>query len=367
MMRLNARHPIVLLAALPFALIATESAEAGDAIPICTPGPCNTWKASDVTLEWKLVDAFTIECNTVPPPFTQDGDVEIPCTVQDVNGSITRRVRIKIDKTAPRVANVVPTTGPNVLGWHTAPLTFSFGGTDASQANVSSGIAGCTQVTYSGPDTPAASVQGTCRDGAGNVSAPFTHAFKYDATAPVLAPVSATAADRAVKLRWTPSEAPVQIARTPGIGTEATSVVYSGPAASFVDTKVRNGTTYRYRATVTDAAGHATTQGVGARPSRGLLEPAGGARIAGAPRVAWTQILNAGYYNVQLYRGSRKILSAWPRGTAYALRSGWTFRGQRFKLTPGTYRVYVWPGFGAFAKQRYGRIVGTRTFVVQAH
>ena len=197
------------------------------------------------------------------------------------------------------------------------------------------------------------------------MSAPFTHTFKYDATTPALAPLAAEVDDRMVKLQWTRSEAPVEIARTPGIGDEAASVVYRGPAEAFTDTNVKNAVTYQYRATVTDAAGHVATQVVGARPFRGFFEPANGERVTSAPRLAWTEIRNADYYNIQVYRGSKKILSVWPRTTAYALRSDWRFQGRRFRLTPGTYRVYVWPGFGAFAKQRYGRIVGNRTFVVR--
>lgn len=367
-MTLAPRHALALLTLLALAILATNSADASPSItPICTPGPCNSWKPTTVTLQWVPNDEIisTTGCEIKPPPFTQEGTDTATCTGTHAAGSISVTAVIKIDKTAPRVTTVVPTLGANAFGWHTSPLAFSFAGTDTSQATTTSGIVTCTQATYGGPDTPAASVQGTCRDGAGNVSAPFTHAFKYDATSPALAPLSAKAKDRVVALRWTRSEAPVEIARTPGIADEATSVVYRGPAESFVDTKVKNGTTYQYRATVADAAGHAATQVVSARPARGLLQPDNGARITTAPRLRWTDILNADYYNVQLFRGSRKILSVWPKTTAYALRSGWRFRGEQFRLTPGAYRVYVWPGFGAFAKQRYGRIVGSRTFVVR--
>ena len=365
-MKMSDRYAIALLAVMPLALLTVDAAWAGEINATCTPGPCNAWKATDVTLKWELIDILSTNgCEILPPPFTQEGTHTETCAGTDVNGSLSRTAIIKVDKTAPRVTNVVPTVGANAFGWHTSPLAFSFAGTDTSQAATTSGIVTCTQATYGGPDTYTGSVEGTCRDRAGNVSAPFTHTFKYDATPPVLAPLGAVADDRMVTLRWARSEAPVEITRTPGIAAEAASIVYRGPAASFVDTKVKNGTTYRYRATVTDVAGHIATQVVTARPVRGLLQPVNGARLTTAPRLAWTHILNADYYNVQLFRGSRKILSVWPKSTAYALRSGWRFRGERFRLTPGTYRVYIWPGFGAFAQQRYGRIVGSRTFVVR--
>ena len=370
MMGLSVRYRLVLLAAVPVTLLFVDAGHAVDVTATCTPGPCNTWRASDVTLVWTQESGSFFkdgECNPTPPPFTVEGSVPRSCTVTNAlqTESVRREVTIQIDKTAPRVIGAIPSLGPNALGWQLSAVAFAFVGTDASQANATSGIAGCSQIPYSGPDTPAASIQGTCRDGAGNISPPYAHTFKYDATPPTLTPLTAEADDRVVALQWTRPEAPIEIARTPGIGDEATSVVYRGPAESFIDTKVKNSVTYQYRATVTDQAGHATTQVVGARPFRGFFAPANGARVTGAPRLAWTEIRNAGYYNIQLFRGSKKILSVWPKTTAYALRSTWKFQGTRFKLAPGAYRVYIWPGFGAFAKQRYGRIVGSRTFVVR--
>ena len=35
-------------------------------------------------------------------------------------------------------------------------------------------------------------------------------------------------------------------------------------------------------------------------------------------------------------------------------------------LTPGTYQWYVWPGFGALAKSRYGKLIVSSTFVFAA-
>ncbi len=361
---------IVVLAALAVALVAAEAARADSITATCTPGPCGTWQATNVRLTWDVqvpgADEH-VDCGLVT--IAQEGTTTRTCKAVSLSMPdppiLSATVTISIDRTAPMISVAVPDVSANLFGWHTSPFGIVFQGADSSAANARSGIAACTQASYSGPDTPDASIAGTCRDRAGNVSTPLIYSFKYDATSPALAPVGATAADRSVTLRWTRSEASVEIARTPGIANEAASVVYRGPAESFVDKRVKNGITYQYRATVTDVAGHATTQAISARPVRGLLTPADGARVAGAPSVAWTQILNADYYNIQFYRGSKKILSVWPRTTTYALKSTWKFQGRRFKLAPGAYRVYIWPGFGAFAKQRYGRIVGSRTFVVR--
>ncbi len=55
-----------------------------------------------------------------------------------------------------------------------------------------SGIASCTSTPYSGPDGTGISLTGTCKDKAGNVSAPVPFVFNYDATPPALAAVTAT-------------------------------------------------------------------------------------------------------------------------------------------------------------------------------
>jgi hypothetical protein len=54
----------------------------------------------------------------------------------------------------------------------------------------------------------------------------------------------------------------------------------------------------------------------------------------------------ATYYHVQL-RGGRRILAAWPAGPELALPPAWSRRGRRYRLTPGTYRWYVWAGVGS--------------------
>jgi hypothetical protein len=73
-------------------------------------------------------------------------------------------------------------------------------------------------------------------------------------------------------------------------------------------------------------------------------------------------VKNARYYNVQLYRGNRKILTTWPESPRLQLRLHWRFHGRLMRLTPGRYDWYVWPGFGARSLVRYGRLVVHRRF-----
>jgi hypothetical protein len=77
----------------------------------------------------------------------------------------------------------------------------------------------------------------------------------------------------------------------------------------------------------------------------------------------WTPVLGASYYNVQLYRGGEKVLSAWPTRTSLQLTRRWSYNGHR-RLRPGTYYWYVWPGFGPRAATRYGPEIGRRKFVI---
>ena len=107
---------------------------------------------------------------------------------------------------------------------------------------------------------------------------------------------------------------------------------------------------YRYWVSARDPAGNVTSQTVSATPSR--LVPVNGARLRGPPLLQWPKVKRAGYYNAQLYRGSRKVLSAWPARARLQLPRSWNFGGQRYRLATGHYRWYVWPGFGSRTARR---------------
>jgi hypothetical protein len=76
-------------------------------------------------------------------------------------------------------------------------------------------------------------------------------------------------------------------------------------------------------------------------------------------------VKKARYYNVQLVRGT-KILSAWPRHALFRVPRSWVFQGHRYRLTPGVYRWYVWPGYGRASAAKYGPALGSSSFVVVA-
>jgi hypothetical protein len=54
----------------------------------------------------------------------------------------------------------------------------------------------------------------------------------------------------------------------------------------------------------------------------------------------------------------------WPGSATLQLQAIWRFRRHRYHFKPGTYRWYVWPGYGKRSAARYGHKVGTSTFTV---
>jgi hypothetical protein len=96
-----------------------------------------------------------------------------------------------------------------------------------------------------------------------------------------------------------------------------------------------------------------------------LTAPPEGAALTAPPTLAWRAVANADYYNVQLYRAGQKILSIWPTTNHLRLSKSWTYAGKRELLVRGSYRWYVWPGFGPLAKAKYGAVLGSATFAIR--
>jgi hypothetical protein len=329
-----------------------------------TPVNCFQWNTSPVLLSWSYDPG---KAQPTPPescrPQTVSTDtagLRISCEVQDLQDmSTTKKTAvIRLDVTGPTITGTAPTRPPDYDGWWNHPVAFSFQGSDPT-----SGIAACSNTTYSGPDSAVAQVTGTCRDVAGNTS---TRSFsvEYDATAPTLSGLKPAQRGGHIALSWRPSPDAVRtdIARSPGSRGAARSVVYSGPAKIFTDRSVRLGVRYAYSVTVYDAAGNSASRTVRVRPSG--LEPAAGARLEKPPMLRWEKERRARYYNVQLFRGGTKLLSAWPTRTELRLRRSWTYRGHRHRLTRGKYRWYVWPGLGSRADHRYGALIGHSSFSI---
>jgi hypothetical protein len=142
--------------------------------------------------------------------------------------------------------------------------------------------------------------------------------------------------------------------------------VYNGKATTFTDRGLSNGTEYRYVVTGVDDAGSASAGvAIVVMPKKNFLRaPKDGARLRKAPKLAWSRTTEADYYNVQVYRGKIKILSAWPKKPTRVLAKKWKFQGRKYSLVPGVYTWYVWPGYGARSAFDYGGLLGSRTFQI---
>jgi hypothetical protein len=90
-----------------------------------------------------------------------------------------------------------------------------------------------------------------------------------------------------------------------------------------------------------------------------LLSPRADAVVSRPPLLRWTAVPAATHYNVQLWRGNRKILSRWPAQPSLQLHRVWRYRGHWYSLRPARYRWYVWPGY----RWGYGPFRG-RSFIV---
>jgi hypothetical protein len=343
--------------------LALASVAWGDTItPMCTTAqgtqPCaNGWYTTPVLqLTWTWSAGGTpSNCNEAA--YASDSTSTVSCTVSWGQTGSTAYYTVRVETSNP-TATAVPSRPPDSGGWYNQPLTLTFQGSSFS------GIASCTSTPYTGPDTGSATVTGSCVDNAGKTVTATSAPFAYDAAPPSLA-VSANAGDQSVALVWSSSgdPAPIVAARVTRQPDTTGGPAYAGDATGFEDTSVRDGVQYAYTVSVEDAAGNVASQTITATPGPRLLAPIANAALTAPPMLSWTPVKGASYYNVQLYRDG-KVLSTWPAHARLQLRRSWKFDGRRFRLKPGRYRWYVWPGFGRRSAARYGHRIGAGTFVV---
>lgn len=317
----------------------------------------------NVVVHWSVsLDATSTNCLaaiTVPGPT---GGTTLSCWAQNSDGRASAVTReIKIDATPPTVTAHL-SRRPDFHGWYDHPVTLHWTGADAT-----SGIASCTKVTYKGPDNGAAAVNGGCTDRAGNsTNSPVPLA--YDATPPTLRKVREQTTAAGAALSWESTSTSDRIVVRRAVrGHKKHSTMFDGSGAGFADKTTHPGTQYVYFVQSFDEAGNASrvvpvvsqVKILALRKSRYLP-------IAAAnPVLRWRRIGGADYYNVQLYRGSKRIYSAWPTGRQIGLQTGWNWSGHHYSLSPGPYRWFVWAGFGPRRLAQY-HIVGSTRFVVPA-
>jgi hypothetical protein len=91
-------------------------------------------------------------------------------------------------------------------------------------------------------------------------------------------------------------------------------------------------------------------------PVASEFAPAPHTKVHGKVKLSWPLSKGARYYNVQVFAGKKRVLVSWPAGRALMLPHA--------KLKRGTkYTWYVWPGLGAKAQARYGKLIGKNVFI----
>jgi hypothetical protein len=302
------------------------------------------------------------------------GSATASCT-DNAGNTASAGVGIKYDSSGPSIDSVGFDRPPDSNGWYNHPVQIAFHGSDGG-----SGIGSCTAVTYAGPDTAGTTVNGNCRDNAGNSTGGTSPSFKYDATPPSLTNVGSDWDDGTATLTWTasPDTKEVDVDRAPGKDGAPSSNVFKGLAASFEDTGLQNKVKYTYTITALDEAGNKAVDTVTIVPGAKLYSPARGTSVKSPPLLAWRPFPGASYYNVQLYYGvgnsvrrvasvevsGRKVLSVWPVQTHYRLKKTWKWKGKKRSLARGHYRWYVYPGLGKRSANKYGPLIGSSDFFV---
>lgn len=90
----------------------------------------------------------------------------------------------------------------------------------------------------------------------------------------------------------------------------------------------------------------------------GLVHPAPAAWLAWQrPTLRWTARPGAAYYNVQIFRGQRRVLNAWTDRTRLKVPDGVLRQGRSYVWS-------IWPGTGPRPAARYDAPVGRSTFAV---
>jgi hypothetical protein len=339
-----------------------------------------TSNKAGTTFECSLDGHAFVACAS-PVVYANLGDASHTFAVRATqlgNTGPTTRYTWTIDTVPPDTTLVsAPATDSN-----SSSALFAFGSNEPGSTFVCSLDAGgfdtCSSPkTYSGLGDGRHTFQVQAVDAAGNAdSTPASYTWRISGVGPATADHTPPGNVRGLRQRvgygvlrlsWSrPPDADfdhIGIFVSTSAKTPARVAVYQGSASAYTAKHFRNGFYYRYAVISYDRAGNAS-RGVSAVVSASALlrMPADGARLRNPPRLLWTRTPGATFYNVQLYLGSQKVLSTWPRKSAVQLATHWTYAGHLFRWKIGHYRWYVWPALGPRRRFHYGQLLGQASF-----
>jgi hypothetical protein len=317
-----------------------------------------------------------VQCDSLPGAVFPIGETRVTCTATDNSGLTSRTTTFSVIVQAgaapakPGIAANVPhlTNRPDAA----FELSVEPGTTAECRLDGPLGLgsfAPCSSGTarsYSGLVDGAYLFTVQVTNAIGNFSQ-ASYAWTVDLPAPAgVVRFRARGGDRMVNRAWTkPIDIDydrVRIWRKRAGATAWKRVADRVSASSFTDRTVVNHVRYRYRIRSLDKAGNASTTAEALAWPSPIFSPQYDAIVHSPPLVDWKSVRNATYYNMQVWRNGRKLLSVWPLRSRYQLRARWTFRGTQHMLSNGRVTVYVWAGFGPKAAVRYGPLLGRTTF-----
>ena len=322
--------------------------------------------------------APVVDCSPASGSTFPIGSTQVSCSAEDSSGNSSSPLKFNVIvqqgaiPTAPAVDSDVGTLTRRT----NAQFTFSVPGALTAECQLDAPgdpgsfgpCQGAGSQSYSGLTDGSYLFTLQVTNSIGNV-AQTTHAWTVD-TVPATAVLRLRSrfGNHWVKLLWDkPTDVDyshVVISRRRVGGTKWTGLGTRSAGTSLLDKPVPNDVRFEYAVRTFDAAGNPSSRSkVPGRASR-ILSPRYGAVVGSPPLVDWTPVTRATYFNMQLWRNGQKILSVWPTRSSYRLRAGWTFAGKHYALRQGSYRVYVWPGFGLKSAANYGGLLGWTSFTV---
>ena len=287
---------------------------------------------------------LTQDTRRQPAGLHRDATGRTPCRAGD-------------DQARPDAARSSPTRRPT--GRPTTPAgtrarsTFRFDGSDAT-----SGIDGCAGPTTADPDDGAATIAALPRPAPGTRVARIPAPLRRDAARHRRARRDAATA---VGSRWPAGRGGGHRPHAGRGGAPSTALTAAGTGLPTSGPQ-RRPLPLRRHARRRGREHRDARAGRGAGPSPARSGQARAGRGAAAP--ALDPVRSARYYNVQLLRDGRKILSAWPRRAKLQLKRRGGSAGGAIASSRGEYHWFVWPGKGPRAEHEYGERIGARSFVV---